>query len=380
MALCLFAYRDKYKDKPMKKIIWWSSLLMLCVSIHLYYIPIVIIIMLAAFISEYIEDKKTWKISIVTFVISCILGVLLIYILGGLHNTNYTNDGTNYFNANLNIFINPQGYSTFLPRLAMATDGEFEAFGYLGFGIILMGIAGIILIFIKRNKQELKTRIKRPNTIAILICIILGMLLAMGSSVKLGGHILFNIPYPSIIMNLLSIFRATGRFVILPYYLIFLVCMYIINQYTGKKYGIILILICLLIQIADIYPAMTNKVKYKQGDYEYDKLAWSQALKEYEHIVYLSNPYYSKIHTFKLAKIASQNKCTLNNFYFARKQKGIEENTNKILEDLKLGRIEENTIYVIRKEALKEDRNTDLFYHNIDEFIVITSRNINLSY
>ena len=152
---------------------------MLCVSIHLYYIPIVIIIMLAAFISEYIEDKKTWTISIVTFVISCILGVLLIYILGGLHNTNYTNDGTNYFNANLNIFINPQGYSTFLPRLAMATDGEFEAFGYLGFGIILMGIAGIILIFIKRNKQELKTRIKRPNTIAILICIILGMLLLL---------------------------------------------------------------------------------------------------------------------------------------------------------------------------------------------------------
>jgi len=374
MALCLFAYREMYKDKPSKKIILWSSLLMLCVSIHLYYVPIVIIIMLAAFISEYIENKKTWKISIITFVTSCILGILLIYLLGGFHNTTYTNDGTNYFNANLNIFINPQGYSTFLPRLAMATDGEFEAFGYLGFGIILMGIAGIILIFIKRDKQELKRIIKSPNTIAILICIFLGMLLAMGTSVKIGGHVLFNIPYPKFIMSLLAIFRATGRFIILPYYLIFLVCMYIINKFVSKKYGMILILICLLVQFADIYPAMVNKVKYKQGDYEYDKSAWSQVLEENKHIVYLSNPYHFKLLTFKLARIANENNCTLNNFYFARKIKGLEENTNKTLENLSNGEINENTVYIIKKEDLKSEKNEKLFYYNIDEFIVITSK------
>ena len=125
---------------------------------------------------------------------------------------------------------------------------------------------------------------------------------------------------------------------------------------------------------------MINKVKYKQSDYQYYKLAWSEVLEEYEHIVYLSNPYYSKTHTFKLAKIASENNCTLNNFYFARKLKGIEENTKKSLEELNNGKLEENVIYVIRKEDLKENINTNLFYQDIDEFVVITSSDFNLSY
>jgi hypothetical protein len=101
---------------------------MLCVSIHIYYIPIAVILMLATFIAEFMKDKSEYKYMIITFIVSTAVGVLLIYFLGGFTNNNYSNDGMNYYNANLNIFLNPQGYSTFLPRLACATDGEYEAF------------------------------------------------------------------------------------------------------------------------------------------------------------------------------------------------------------------------------------------------------------
>lgn len=101
---------------------------MLCVSIYIYYIPASMILMLATFTAEFIEDKKKIKSAIITFLISTGMAILLIYILGGFTSNGYESDGIDYYNTNINTFLNPQGYSTFLPRLATATDGEYEAF------------------------------------------------------------------------------------------------------------------------------------------------------------------------------------------------------------------------------------------------------------
>ena len=362
MGLCIFAYRDKYKNKPKTKIILWTLLFVLCISIHMYYIPIVVIIALGTFISEYLEDKKTWKTSILTFIISCIMALILLYILGGFGNEVYVNDGISYYNANLNIFLNSQGYSKFMKRLPMATEGEFEAFGYLGLGIIFMVLIGSICYITRHYKNiELKEMLKKPNIAGVLICAIFGVILSLGTSIKIGGHILFNIPYPSFIITLIAMFRATGRFIILPYYIIFWASIYLIDKACKgedriKTKANAIILICLIIQLIDIIPVMQNRVNYNKEIYEFDKIAWEEALDGYNHITYLSNPYYVKKDTFRLAYIASKNNCTLNDYYFARKVKGKEEETIKVLEEIleDMKKEELNTIYIIRKEDLPE--------------------------
>ena len=108
-------------------------------------------------IIEFIENKKTWKWSIITFLVSCILTLLLLYALGGFTNdTIYEiekNDIRDY-NANLNTFINPHTYSLFLKPIEFATVGEGEGFGYLGLGILVLCIISIVLLIRKYNIKQ----------------------------------------------------------------------------------------------------------------------------------------------------------------------------------------------------------------------------------
>lgn len=171
-ALCLWAYREKYKNNQKKKILFWTILLIVGTTIHLYYIPMIVVIMFGTFISEFIEDKKTWKVSIITFITSCISSILVIYILGGMSASSYGIGGLGYFNSNLDTFINPQNYSYFLKNRQGISDGEFEGFGYLGLGIILMCFLMVIIIFKEYDKKKLIEQLKKPNTIFAIFCIV----------------------------------------------------------------------------------------------------------------------------------------------------------------------------------------------------------------
>ena len=122
VALCLFAYKDEYKGKPKKKIALWISLLIACVTIHLYFVPMILIIMLITFIAEYLDDKRTYSSSALVILIFFILAILILFILGANTSNDLAYSGVNYYNINLNTFINPQSYSSILKALPTATD------------------------------------------------------------------------------------------------------------------------------------------------------------------------------------------------------------------------------------------------------------------
>ena len=145
----------------------------------MYYIPMTIVIMVSTFIVEFIEDKKTYKTSIITFFVSCICSLLIIYILGGGAAKSFSDGGLSFFNINLNTFINPQGYSYFLKDLSIATPGENEAFGYLGMGMLLMCFLSIIIIIKNYTLREIIDIIKKPNAMFITLCIFFSVILAI---------------------------------------------------------------------------------------------------------------------------------------------------------------------------------------------------------
>lgn len=120
-ALCLFAYRDIYKEKPAKKILLWDTLLIISICIHLYFVPMILIVMLSCFIAEFLENKKTIYSSVLTFTIFIILAILTVFILGGTTSSSLSYGGIGYYNINLNTFFSPQGNSSILKNQPQAT-------------------------------------------------------------------------------------------------------------------------------------------------------------------------------------------------------------------------------------------------------------------
>ena len=206
-----------------------------------------------------------------------------------------------------------------------------------------------------------------------------GFILSMGASIKLGSKVLFVIPYPEFIQYILKIFRATGRFVWVPCYLIYFACMYIVYKYTNKNVAKVIISLCLIIQIVDFYPSMINKFEYDDGKYNIDETSWNIVLEGKKHIAlfnYAKGSFEEKItKIFKLSNIAYENDCTMNTFYFARKIINLDETVQKQLEDVREGRLENDYLYVSSQDDdLGTWWNENLYCYNIDGYKVITDK------
>lgn len=376
-AFCLFAYRDKYQGKTKKKIVLWTTLLIGSIMIHSYYIPMIIIIMVCTFIAEFVENKKSYQSSIATFFISCVCGIACLFLLGGITFSKGTSGNElSDFNANLNALWNPQGYSNFLKDEKLATNGEYEAFGYLGFGILLMSFLAVVLLINHFEREKFLRLIKRPNSIFMILCALLAYFLAIGTSVKLNSKVLFMIHYPSIIINLLSNFRSIGRMIWVVCYLVFFASIYIVSRYiTNKRAANIIITICLMIQLLDFKEPLMGKFEYQEKSYNLNMQAWEEVLETSEHIVCVPLSDFSQLDFFKIAYIAKKCDCTLNYFYFARGIEGVKEEEEKYQNKLKESQIENGYTYLLKEENIELLEETNLNYDKIDGYLVCKMKN-----
>ena len=242
----------------------------------------------------------------------------------------------------------------------------------------MLSVISAIFVLQSNNRKEFIEKIKNKKIWPWIICFMLGFILSMGSSVKFGEKVLFNINYPQFIQLLLSFFRATGRFIWLPCYIIFAASMYIVFKYSNKKTANTIIVICLILQLIDFYPSMNNKFNYEEKEHKIDN-AWKQILENTEHIVYLSfgEDSFDEMRTayYKIAYIAYKNNCTLNNFYFAREINNAYETSQKYTEELKQGQLRNGYTYIIKQNSQSKWWDDKLEYYKLDEYIVIISSN-----
>ena len=91
------------------------------------------------------------------------------------------------YSFNLNSLWNSGGFSTILPQLNKASDYQYEGYGYLGFGtLIIIGIAIIMGFF------SFKKLIQKTFLIPLFVIVFLYLLFAITNIVTYGDKTLFN--------------------------------------------------------------------------------------------------------------------------------------------------------------------------------------------
>lgn len=282
----------------------WIILLCLSALINAYFTPMILGIWLCSDLQEYLAkaDKKDKELLVIYLAEVLAAGLILFvvsYLMGYFYgDVSASTTGLEELSFNLLQFFDPgndlcvidrrnyifskQNYSSLLPTLPTLSGWQEEGFAYLGFGMIfllifLVGYGIVRWIAGKyRKSQEGESaqigRAQKANRRSWIISILVGFLvftfLALSPRASLGSRILYQISYPQVIYQALSVFRSTGRLIWPVYYGLLALALYgmvFLLERSRGKFSLGFLIGLLVLQVYDLYPG----ISYKHQAYAY---------------------------------------------------------------------------------------------------------------
>lgn len=379
VAVYLFATHRETYQKNGKSFWLWFMVGALVAAVHLYYIPMVGVFLGAYIVASVLRDKKV-HIKFILPGIGFAIGLFgVTYLLGGFSSDAVMQaSGLGYFSFNLNGFWNPFGYSKILPEQPLYTDGQYEGFSYLGFGVILLVviylITQIVWLVLQRKNISWK-KISYETVLYVLVAFGL-IILAASNVVSFNDKLLFEWPDIDIIIKYWEAFRSSGRLVWPVCYLLMLLGVWNVYRVSklGKNWKIVAYVVlafCMVIQCYDMSGKLVSKQQgfWTKREYQpalqnevWDAIAEDEKI---EHIVWTSH-IADNGKMLKLAGFALDQNMTMNDYYFARYVDLNEER------QVYLSNINDTCVYIFRPEEIQEMPDYGLHLYETDDLIVGT--------
>lgn len=135
-------------------------------------------------------------------------------------------------------------------------QGNYDAFLYLGLGLLLMLVVALYFLFHRKSATSIiETSIKQKVLIVYLVGI---SAYAVTYKISIGNYQL-DLGDPKLLRWALSIFRASGRFMWIIAYFLIILSLIIIVKSIKREYLSAFILAVVLIQFLDLYPSLKNR-------------------------------------------------------------------------------------------------------------------------
>jgi len=396
ILLCILAYLQNNSYSLKKQILVWGGLLALSVSIHSYFIPMVFIFMFFCLLHEYIITKKIKKQCIV-FGASLLMLAGTMFCFGAFYFVKDASvEGLGEFSANLNAFINPlpftlnirdmppvtEGISRFIKSLPH-TSGQYEGYVYLGLGVILFAVV-VIFQYIQKGRSSLKT-ITKQSALPVIGIVLSFLIFSLSPTITFNQYELFTYPVIKPVERVWATFRCTGRMAWPIVYIIMTICIWWAITRFSKKKSILVLVVFLLIQWADLKPWYTRKGENYRTKVtwqsELPSPIWNKLANKYKHIFFMGDYAYfmnSKLSSF--LDLAADYKLTVNDAYMARKNaEMINNNRQKESYYLLEYGPKSDMIYVFQDmDHASFYKDTGIYIYNIDNVIIGIGSRINV--
>lgn len=262
-----------------------------------------------------------------------------------------------YFSMNLNSLWNPAGvngvnWSLFLPAQNQVA-GNYDAFAYLGLGVIAAGLACMVGVCLRRLHP---LRLARRHLPLCIICLLL-TLFAVSHTITANGATLAVLPLPAPLLRLCSVFRSGGRMFWPVYYLLMLLAFVGLSRLTGRR-GLRLALAGALaaVQLLDLSPGLSQRhaallAAQQQPAFPSALTSnfWQQAAGRYAHIVSMDS---LQDNSLCLALYAADNGMTTNDPFAARYEgETLAARQAELLDELGAGVLRDDTLYLFASEG-----------------------------
>jgi hypothetical protein len=247
--------RQRYRIWP------WAVLFFIAITWMPYFMVPVLLLWLPDVLVRLKRGYLTWTVAALSS-ISMVTAIFCGLVIDGFwYNSSPSGgSGLGFYNANLLSLINPLAtpssiWSQVLPTYTNATDGQYEGFAYMGIGLLVVCLVGITVLLVR--PRRFLTLLSKRVAISLSITAVVAAIMAAGFSWDFGTTHLFAIPIPTFLAETFSIFRSSGRFMLLTALLIALLGIIAAAKYLPKKFSIPLLIVAFLCTYADTYPQIT---------------------------------------------------------------------------------------------------------------------------
>lgn len=372
IALLLWAYREhKWRCKA-TPVILWSILGALSALIHIYFVPMIYMIMAGYMLCDFFKDKKLIR-PILVFIATTLSTLLFLYIIGAFYGDGELKaGGLGIYSSNYNAFFNSYGYSKFLKPLNSCNDNT-EGLGYLGFGVILMGFMAIPAAFSRLDTKDKSVFASakeaflrhRCEILSVIFVIFASMFLGASPKGTLNGAVIYEINYPDKIVDFLSIFRASGRFIWVADFIIYTAVLAVFAKVDRKKTALLTVSLCTAMQCLDLRDWFRDvRELFTEPEYVYEcrieSEEWDKLTDGKSEIVFTPlPPNYLTYMTmyYEFAEMACEKGANLSSFYLARADyERLRKYAQEQLDELNAQNGRDDVLYVFMdKENVPED-------------------------
>ena len=358
LALWLWLCAEQSENRPTaaKLCLWWGILGLLCAGIHLYYLPMVGMVLVAACVQRALEKRGP---AAVVLPVASFCGAALaeLFVLGAFA-ANFAGYSNGYLSgADLaNLFV---------PGLGASWEQEI----YAGLGTtiaVVLALAGLLV----QHKQAGAFFCRHKNVvIAALVLLVLDAIAATGNTVTFAGRTLFTVPIPQALMDFWAMFSSCARLAWLAGMLLAVAACGLVLRFWQGAAAAVLLALCAAAQgfgqraeLAKRFAAYHDAAYYENTTQLTDP-AWEQlaASGQFTHLAFASFDF-EHDEFWDLAAFAADHGWTSNSFYMGH----MDGNLAAVTLAGKMNALAPDTLYAFVDEDALARNDFALHYYRLD--------------
>lgn len=358
LALWLWLCAEQSENRPTaaKLCLWWGILGLLCAGIHLYYLPMVGMVLVAACVQRALEKRGP---AAVVLPVASFCGAALaeLFVLGAFA-ANFAGYSNGYLSgADLaNLFV---------PGLGASWEQEI----YAGLGTTIAVVLALVWLLVQHKQAGTFFRRHKNVVIAALVLLVLDAIAAMGNTVTFAGRTLFTVPIPQALMDFWAMFSSCARLAWLAGMLLAVAACGLVLRFWQGAAAAVLLALCAAAQgfgqraeLAKRFAAYHDAAYYENTTQLTDP-AWEHlaASGQFTHLAFASFDF-EHDEFWDLAAFAADHGWTSNSFYMGH----MDGNLAAVTLAGEMNALAPDTLYAFVDEDALARNDFALHYYRLD--------------
>lgn len=364
LALWLWLRKEPAPPRVLRTCLAWAGMGILCAGIHLYYLPMVGIVLVGYAVRCTLQKRGVAAV-VLPVVCFCAAAAAELVALGAFAS-NFAGYSNGYLNG-----------ADLLNLVVPGIEASWEQNVYIGLGAVAALVLAVLSLGGACAKGGIHpgklVRRYRIWLIAAAVILILDAVAAMGNSISFGGRTFFTIPIPQPLMNFWSMFSSCARLAWLDGMLLALLAGGILLRVWQGRAAVVLLAACALLQGFGLRTELSSRfTRYHDTTQYTDQTlltdpAWENlaASGRFRHLAFVSFDF-EHDEFWDLAAFAADHGWTSNSFYLGH----MDGNLAAVTLAGEMNTLSADTLYAfIDEDELARD-SFDLHYYRLNGILI----------